>query len=234
MGNHKHHEDAEHMQSLWEHSGYLSEALFNVGKVSSEDQSVAWLSEIHAQFPESILSCIRESFKGLNFAAVARVAKGSESLSSLCPAKRDRNSPRYPIGGKENQSSAAGVAPNPELNGNAAVVDAARPGRPDACLSPIPRRSVLTNPMLIITVGTSGNFINFQDAKWERAWGVTGTWKPSESSAPIPKALAERLPDGDGRPPCHNSSYYPSVSSSRAHWALKMTHRPRRCTIEYF
>ncbi|KAJ7613524.1 CHAT domain-containing protein [Roridomyces roridus] len=33
MGNHKHHEDAEHMQSLWEHSGYLSEALFNAGRL---------------------------------------------------------------------------------------------------------------------------------------------------------------------------------------------------------
>ncbi|KAJ7611231.1 hypothetical protein FB45DRAFT_875435 [Roridomyces roridus] len=43
MGNHKHHEDAEHMQSLWEHSGYLSEALFNAGRVASEDPSVAAL-----------------------------------------------------------------------------------------------------------------------------------------------------------------------------------------------
>ncbi|KAJ7607177.1 hypothetical protein FB45DRAFT_1011428 [Roridomyces roridus] len=42
MDNHKRNEDAELMQSLWEHSGYLSEALFNAGRVASGDQSVAW------------------------------------------------------------------------------------------------------------------------------------------------------------------------------------------------
>ncbi|KAJ7614529.1 hypothetical protein FB45DRAFT_874052 [Roridomyces roridus] len=88
-----------------------------------------------------------------------------------CPAKRERNSPRCPIGSKENQSSAAGVAPNPELNWNTAVLSVSdhRRGPASARVTPHSSDCRLTK---FIQTRTSGNFINFQDAKWERAWGL--------------------------------------------------------------